>query len=225
MEWHHGKIRGMKLNVQDLVWSPAAHIANQIGVRRGSTRFPSLIRLASCTTEEDRQADLCSRKEGERKTPTAMLIIPDEKVAVIISLSQQMLESPNHIMHENLLSSRSNRRGVAIKSVRPKRLIPWKIVTVLPSIQGNLLSRETTNSRVKLLRCHAIRPEGGHAHHGDVVSKVVVVHWLKACIAVSHEVPNLIGRDAMVAKHDAFLHDKVLWKVRALRHKPWVRLL
>ena len=87
-----------------------------------------------------RWADVCSRKEGERKTPTAMLIIPDEKVAVIISLSQQMLESSNNIMHEDLLSSGSDRRSVAIKIMKPKRLIPWKVVTVLPSIQGNLLS-------------------------------------------------------------------------------------
>ena len=98
-------------------------------------------------------------------------------------------------------------------------------MTVLPSIQGNLLSRETTDSRVKLLRSHAIRPEGGHAHHGDVISKVVVVHWLKACKAVCHEVPNLIRHDSMEAEHYAFLHHNVLWKVRALRHKPWVRLI
>ena len=88
-----------------------------------------------------------------------------------------------------------------------------------------ILSRETTNSCVELLRCRAIRPEGGHAHHGDVVSKVVVVHWVKACIAVGHEVPNLIGRDAVVPKHNALLHDKILWKIRALARKPWVRLI
>ena len=92
-------------------------------------------------------------------------------------------------------------------------------MTVLPSIQGNLLRRETTNSCMELLCCHAIRPEGGHTHHGDVASKVVVVHWVKACVAVGHEVPNLIGRDAVVAKHNAFPHDKVLWKIRAVAHK------
>ena len=46
---------------------------------------------------------------------------------------------------------------------------------------------------MELFCCHAIRPEGGHAHHGDVASKVVVVHWVKACVAVGHEVPNLTG--------------------------------
>ena len=76
-------------------------------------------------------------------------------------------------------------------------------MTVLPSIQGSLLSCETTNSCVKLLWCHALRPECGHAHHRNVVSKVVVVHWLKACVAVRHEVPNLIGRHRVIAEHNA----------------------
>ena len=59
----------MKLNMQDLiVWSPIAHITNKVGVRRGSTRFPSLIRLAPCQTEEDGRADVCGWQEGERKT-------------------------------------------------------------------------------------------------------------------------------------------------------------
>ena len=93
-------------------------------------------------------------------------------------------------------------------------------MTVLPSIQGNLLSRDTANSRVKLLRSHAVRPEGGHANHGDVASKVVVVHWLKACKAVCHEVPNLVRRHGTVAEHYALLHHNVLWKVRALGYKP-----
>ena len=41
-------------------------------------------------------------KKGERKTPTAVLIIPDEEVLVVISLSQQMLESPYDVMREDL---------------------------------------------------------------------------------------------------------------------------
>ena len=136
--------------MQDLVvWSPIAHIANKVSIRRGSTRFPSLIRLAPCQTEEDGRIDVCGWQEGEWKTPTPMLIIPNEKVAVVISLSQQMLESPNDIMHEGLLSCWSCRSGFTFKiSVTvPKRLVPWKVVTVLPSIQRNLLSRETTESR------------------------------------------------------------------------------
>ena len=153
MEWQHSKIRGMKLNVQDLVvWSPAAHITNQIRIRRGCAGFPSLIRLTPSAAEKDGWANICSWKKCEWKTPTAMLIIPDEKVAVVVCLGQQMLESPNHIVHEDLLSSRSNKRVITSKSVRPKRLFPWKVVTVLPSIQGNLLSRETTNSYHSPLR-------------------------------------------------------------------------
>ena len=53
-----------------------------------------------------------------------------------------------------------------------------KIVAVLPSIQGNLFRRETTETRVKLLNSHAIRPEGGHLHGGNVLAKVVVVQRL-----------------------------------------------
>ena len=147
MEWQHSTIRGMKLNMQDLVVrSPAAHIMNQIGKRRCCASFPSLLRLTPSAAEKDGWTNVCKRKECKWKTPTAMLIIPDEKGAIVVCLGQQMLESPNDIMHEDLLSSGSNRRGVAIKSVRPKRVFPWEVVTVLPSIQGILLSRDATNS-------------------------------------------------------------------------------
>ena len=187
MEWQHSKIRGMKLNMQDLViWSPAAHITNQISIRRCCASFPSLIRLTPSAAEKDGWTNICSWKKCKWKTPTAMLIIPDEKVAVVICLGQQMLESPNDIMHEDLLSSGSNRRGVTIKSVRPKRLFPWKVVTVLPSIQGNLLSRDATNSCMELLRCHALRPECGHTNHRSLTSKVVVLHRLTGGLTSVH---------------------------------------
>ena len=216
----------MKLNMQDLVVrSPAAHITNQIGERRGSTSFPSLIRLTPSAAEEDRWTNICAWKKCKWKTPTAMLIIPDEKVAIVIRLGQQMLESPNDIMHEDLLSSGSNRRGIAIKRVRPKRLFPWKIMTVLPSIQGNLLSRDATSSCMELLRCHALRPERGHTNHRSLTSKVVVLHRLKACVAIRKEVPHFIRRDGMVAKHNAIAHDEVRLKVHALRDIPRVRLI
>ena len=208
-----------------IVWSPIAHITNQVGIRRGSTRFPSLIRLAPCQTEEDGGTDVCGWQEGERKTPAAMLIIPDEKVSVVISLSQQMLESPNNIMCEDLLSCWSCRRGFTFEISMPKRHGPMEGRDGFPSIQGNLLWRETTESLVKLLRTHVARPEGGQAHDGDVLSKVIVVQWLKACKPVGKEVPNLVRRGSTDAVHYALLHHRVLGKVRALQHKPWVRLI
>ena len=123
MESQHSKIRSMKLNMQDLVVrSPAAHITNQICVRRCCTSFPSLLRLTPSAAEENGWTNICAWKKCKWKTPTAMLIISDEKVAVVICLGQQMLESPNDIMHEDLMSSGSNRRGVTIKSVRLKRI-------------------------------------------------------------------------------------------------------
>ena len=86
----------MKLNMQDLVvWSSTAHISNKIGIRWASIRFPSLISLALCQAEKDGWTDICAWKEGERKSPTSMLIIPNKEVAVVVSLSQQMLKSPN----------------------------------------------------------------------------------------------------------------------------------
>ena len=187
----------------------------RLSIRRGSTGFPSLLRLAPCQTEEDGWTDVCGWQEGERKTPTAVLIIPDEKVLVVISLSQQVLESPNDIMREDLDSCWSCRSGFTFEISIPKGLVPRKIVAVLPSIQGNLLWRETTEARVKLLNSHAIRPEGGHAHGGDLLSKVVVVQRLKTYKPIGKEVPNLIRRGATEAVHYVILDHKVLGKVRS----------
>ena len=171
----------MKLNVQDLiVWPPIPNITNKVGIRRSSTGFPSLLRLAPCQTEEDGSTDVCGWQEGERKMPTAVLIIPDKKVLVVISLSQQMLESPNDIMREDMRSCWSCWSGFTFEISIPKGLVPRKIVAVLLSIR-NLLRRETTEARVKLLHSHAIRPEGGQTHGGDLLAKVIVVQRLQAC--------------------------------------------
>ena len=152
--------------MQDLiVRSPAACITNQVCERRCCASSPSLLSLTPSAAEKDGWTNICRRKECKWKTPTAMLIIPDEKVAVVICLGQQMLESPNDIMHEDLLSSGSNRRGIAIKSVRLKRIFPRKVVAMLPAIQGDLLSRDAANSCVELFWCHSLRPECGHANH------------------------------------------------------------
>ena len=223
MEWQHSKIRSMKLNMQDLlVRSPAAHISNQIAVRRCCASFPSSFSLTPCAAEEDGWTNRCSWKECKWKTPTTMHIIPDEKVAVVVCLGQQVLESPNDIMHEDLLSSGSHRRGIAIKSVRLKRILPRKVVTVLPSIQGNLLSRDATNSSMELLWCHCLRPEGGHTNHRSSSSKVVVLHRLKSCVAIRKEVPNFIRGNGMVAKHNVLAHNKIGLEVHAPRDIPRV---
>ena len=47
---------------------------------------------------------------------------------------------------------------------------------------------------MKLLNSHAIRPEGGHLHGGNVLAKVVVVQWLQSCEPIGKEVPYLIRR-------------------------------
>ena len=147
IEWQHSKIRSMKLDMQDLlVRSAAAHITSQICERRCCASSPSLLSLTPSATEEDGWANIRRRKECKWQTPTAMHIIPDEKIAVVICLGQQMLESPNDIMREDLLSSGSNRRGIAIKTVWLKSMFPRKIVAVLPSIQGNFLSRDAAHS-------------------------------------------------------------------------------
>ena len=130
MEWQLSKIRSMYLNMQDLlVWAPAACISNEICERRCCASSPSQFSLTPSAAEKDWWTNICTWKKCKWKTPASMLIIPDEKVAIVICLGQQMLESPNDIMHEDLLSSGSNRRGIAIKSVRLKRILPWKIVT------------------------------------------------------------------------------------------------
>ena len=194
MKWQHSKIRSMYLNMQDLlVWAPAACISNEMCERRCCASSPSQFSLTPRAAEKDWWTNLCTWKKCKWKTPATMLIIPDEKVAIVICLGQQMLESPNDIMHEDLLSSGSNRRGVAIKSVRLQRILPWKIMTVLPSIQGNLLSRDAADSCMELFWCHAFRPECGHPYHRRLTSKIVVLHRIQACVPIRHEVPYFIG--------------------------------
>ena len=152
-----------------------------------------MLSLTPRAAEEDWWTNLCTWKKCKWKTPTAMHIIPDEKVAIVVCLGQQMLESPNDIMHEDLLSGGSNRRGIAIKCVRLERIFPWKIVTVLPSIQGNLLSRDAADSCVELFWCHTFRPECGHLYQWRLTSKVAVLHRFQACLPIAMKFQTSLG--------------------------------
>ena len=129
--------------------------------------------------------------EGERKTPTAVLNIPDEEVLVVISLSQQMLESPCDVMREDMRScwscwvaSQSRYRSGSFQARSWQFCHPSKEI---------FLRRETTEARVKLLNSHAIRPEGGQLHGGNVLAKVVVLQRFQACEPIGKEVPYSFG--------------------------------
>ena len=81
-------------------------------------------------------------------------------------------------------------------------------MAVLPAIQGNLLWRETTEARVKLLHSHAIRPEGGHLHGGNLLAEVVVER-LQTCERFDKEVPDRVGRKSMRTKHYVILDHQI----------------
>ena len=97
-------------------------------------------------------------------------------------------------------------------------------MTILPSIQGNHLRRETTETGVKLLHRHAIRPESGHPHDVNLLGKVVVLQRLKTCKSVGQEVPKLVRLDPSRAVDYVILDNKVLREVLARRISPRISL-
>ena len=62
--------------------------------------------------------------------------------------------------------------------------------------------------------------KAGMLHGGNILAKVVIVQWLKACERIGKELPNLIRRGSkQVPYTTSFWTTKLLGKVRALRDK------